>query len=76
MIFLASIIRCRQFSNYKIYRMKNNSEKKPTKLSNQYISDYIPKNIPADLNTLIHVTGDFFSFGKGGGEGFLNGRSL
>ena len=32
------------------------------------ISDRIPKNIPADLNTLIHVSGDFFfCSGKEGG---------
>ena len=29
------------------------------------ISDCIPKNMPADLNTSIHVAGDFFSSGKG-----------
>ena len=26
----------------------------------KYISDCIPKNMPADFNTWIHVTGDFF----------------
>ena len=37
-----------------------------------YISDCIPKNVPADLTTSIHVTGDFFlreRGGKGGGGG-------
>ena len=29
------------------------------------ISDCIPKNIPGDLNTSIHVTGDFLPSGKG-----------
>ena len=39
-----------------------------------YISDHIPKNIPADLNIMIHVTGDIFSSSKegGGGGGVLN----
>ena len=32
------------------------------------ISDCIPKNMPADLNTFIHVTGDLiFPSGKGRG---------
>ena len=30
------------------------------------LSDCIPKNIPADLNTLIHVTGVCFPSGKEG----------
>ena len=29
------------------------------------ISDCIPKNMPADLNTSIHVIGDLFTSGKG-----------
>ena len=35
------------------------------------ISDCIPKSMPADLKTLIRVTGDFFfcSSGKEGGGG-------
>ena len=34
------------------------------------ISNHIPKNIHADLNTLIRVTGDFF-LREGGGGDFL-----
>ena len=36
------------------------------------MSDHIPKNIPADLNTSINVTGDSFSSEKGKrGDGVL-----
>ena len=36
------------------------------------VANCIPKNMPADLKTLIRVSGDFFLlFGKGGGGGFL-----
>ena len=50
----------------------------PVGQSVTYISNCIPKNMPADLKTLIRVSGDFFSlFGKGGGGGGIcNGRRL
>ena len=44
------------------------------------ISVCVSNNLPADLNTSIHVTSIFFPSGKegggGGGGGILNGRSL
>ena len=45
---------------------------------NLYIySDCIPKNMPADLKTLIRVTGDFFfAIRERRRGGILNGRSL
>ena len=46
-------------------RPKHGSDK-----SLRIMSNCIPKNMPADLKTLIRVSGDFFSlFGKGGGGG-------
>ena len=45
-----------------------------------YISNCIPKNMPADLKTLIRVSGDFFFALRermgGGGGGIFNGRRL
>ena len=58
-------------------KKKNKQNKKNKSLI--CISDCIPKNVPEDLNTSIHVAGDFF-FLQGKrvvGEGFLvKGRSL
>ena len=42
------------------------------------ISNCIPKNMPADLKTLIRVSGDFFFAlrERRGGGGIFNGRRL
>ena len=59
------------------------SEKKKKKKQNKKnkslicISDCIPKNVPEDLNTSIHVAGDFFFLqGRRGGGFLVKGRSL
>ena len=39
------------------------------------ISDCIPKNVPVDLNTSIHVTGFFSLWGKKGGGEFLRAKA-